>query len=127
VEAVTYLDTHVVAWLHAGETRLLSPGARAAIEQSALRVSPMVLLELEFLREIGRLKVGARAVVEHLGPRIGLEICDLPFAEVVASACEIGWTHDPFDRIIVGQALAAGRPLVTKDRSIRRRFRQARW
>jgi len=127
VEAVTYLDAHVVAWLYAGATKLLSARARVAVERDRLSISPMVLLELEFLREIGRLTVGAHAVVEELRGRIGLEVCDLDFARVVASARELTWTRDPFDRMIVGHAVAAGRGLLTKDRSIRRRFRAAFW
>jgi PIN domain nuclease of toxin-antitoxin system len=54
-------------------------------------------------------------------------VCDLPFQKVVASAREQGWARDPFDRVIVGHAIAAGSPLLTKDRSIRRRFRAALW
>ena len=127
MEALIYLDTHVVAWLYAGATHLLSGRARAAVERDPLLVSPMVVLELEFLREIGRLTVGAHAVIEDLRGRIGLEVCDLDFRRIVASGRELTWTRDPFDRVIVGHAIAAGRGLVTKDRSIRRRFRAALW
>lgn len=127
MEAVTYLDTHVVAWLYAGTTRLLSARARAAVEHDRLLVSPMAVLELEFLREIGRLTVGAHAVVEELRGRIGVEVCDLDLTRVVAAARGLTWTRDPFDRVIVGHAMAAGRGLLTKDRSIRRRFRAAFW
>ena len=127
MEALTYLDTHVVAWLYAGETHLLSPRARSVIERSTLLISPMVVLELEFLEEIGRLGVGGQTIVANLRARIGIEICDLSFSTIVTSARELTWTRDPFDRIIVGHAAAANRPLLTKDRSIRRRFREAIW
>jgi PIN domain nuclease of toxin-antitoxin system len=127
VEALIYLDTHVVAWLYAGESRLLSHHARSLIEQNALRVSPMVVLELELLKEIGRLEVGGNAIFEHLHTRIGIEICDLSFPRIATAALKLTWTRDPFDRVIVGHAVAAGRPLLTKDRSIRRRFREAVW
>ena len=122
-----YLDTHVVAWLYSGETRLLSPRARTFIEKSPLLVSPMVVLELELLKEIGRLTVGAHVIIEDLRVRIGIEVCDFSFPKVVASARGLTWTRDPFDRVIVGHAVAAARPLLTKDRSIRRRFREAVW
>jgi PIN domain nuclease of toxin-antitoxin system len=59
--------------------------------------------------------------------RIRLEVCDLDFARVVASARALTWAHDPFDRAIVRHAVAANRVLLTKDRSIRRRFRAALW
>ena len=127
MEALIYLDTHVVAWLYAGRSELLSAPARAAIEQNPLLVSPMVSLELDFLKEIGRLRAGGLTILEHLRTRIGLELCDLGFAKVVAAASRVTWTRDPFDRVIVGQAAAGGRSLLTKDRSIRRRFRPTIW
>ncbi len=127
MEALIYLDTHVVAWLYSGEMHLLSTRARAAIDRSPLLVSPMVILELEFLRNIGRLTVGASAIIESLHMRIGIEVCDLSFQKIIAAARELSWTRDPFDRVIVGHAIAAGRALITKDRSIRRKFREAVW
>jgi PIN domain nuclease of toxin-antitoxin system len=127
MEAVTYLDTHVVAWLYAGATTLLSSKARATIEENRLLISPMVALELEFLREIGRLRVKAPTVIDELRSRIGLEVCDLDFRRIVQYASELSWTRDPFDRVIVGHALSGRGALVTKDRSIRRRFRNAVW
>ena len=127
MEALIYLDTHVLAWLYSGKTHLLSPRARISIEQSPLRVSPMVVLELEFLKEIGRLTVGASAIIESLRAHIGIEVCDLSFQKIVASAREVTWTRDPFDRVIVGHAIAAGCALLTKNRSIRRRFRETVW
>ncbi|MSU25039.1 MAG: hypothetical protein EXS32_14625 [Opitutus sp.] len=48
-----YLDTHVVVWLSAGEVARLGARARVAIETQELRVSPMVLLELQYLRSRG--------------------------------------------------------------------------
>ena len=127
MEALIYLDTHVVAWLYAGEAGLFSRRARSSIEENALRVSPMVVLELELLKEVGRLEVGGQAMLEHLHTRIGIEVCDLSFPRIAAAARALTWTRDPFDRVIVGHAVAAGRPLLTKDRSIRRRFREAIW
>ena len=41
-----YLDSHVVAWLYAGQVELLSRRARALVEAEDLRVSPLVTLEI---------------------------------------------------------------------------------
>ena len=49
-----HLDTHVVVWLYAGRTDLLSAAAVEAIEEHSMAISPIVLLELEYLHEIGR-------------------------------------------------------------------------
>ena len=122
-----YLDTHVAAWLYAGETELISPRARALIEQEELRVSPLVSLELEYLREIGRLTASGRSVMRALTTKLGVQVCDVPLQKVIDSAMDQTWTRDPFDRLIVGHAAAASSILVTKDRSIRKHYRRAVW
>ncbi len=127
METLIYLDTHVVVWLYAGTTDLFSRNAKRAIEENSLLISPMVLLELEFLYEIKRLRVQAGTVQETLRETIGLEVCDAGFRKITDMARTLTWTRDPFDRVIVGHALSAGRGLLTKDRSIRRRVRSAIW
>jgi len=125
--ALIYLDTHVVAWLYAGRTDLLSLRAKDAINRDELLVSPMVTLELEYLHEIDRLKVRAESVMRSLQGQLGLRVCDLGFPEIVASAVGQRWTRDPFDRLIVAHAVATGRPLLTRDETIRRHYRRALW
>ena len=125
---VTYLDTHVVLWLFARADKGLSAAACSAIETAdALRISPMVILELDLLNEIGRTRIGAATICGYLKDRIGLSICDRPFAEVAARAGQMTWTRDPFDRIITAQAALAAAALVTKDRSIRANYPLAVW
>lgn len=127
MEALIYLDTHIVAWLFAGRVDLLTPKAVATIEAEDLAVSPIVVLELQYLHETDRVAVGAETIVRSLRTAIGLTVCDLPFSAVVDAAREQTWTRDPFDRIVVGQAASADRALITKDRSIRRHYRRAVW
>lgn len=125
--ALTYLDTHAAAWLYAGRIDLFSRRAANAIEAEDLLISPMVVLELQYLRETGRLGVGANTIVRALQAQIGLRVCDLLFPTVMGAALEQSWTRDPFDRIIVGHAAAAGRSLISKDRVIRRHYRRTLW
>ena len=47
--AVAYLDTHVVAWLCAGQVELLTDRALRLLRDSDLLISPMVRLELQYL------------------------------------------------------------------------------
>ena len=122
-----HLDTHVVAWLHAGLVGKMPAAALARIEREPLVVSPIVLLELEYLHEVGRISEGGGSVLEDLGRRIGLAVSAVPFAAVVERAAAMTWTRDPFDRLIAGQALAEGAPLLTADESIRRNLDLAVW
>lgn len=125
--ALAYLDTHVAAWLFAGDVTRLSAAARAAIEKDDLLVSPAVVLELQYLYETKRVAEAADQVVEDLRHRLGVRICDLPFPDVVRRAVTLSWTRDPFDRLIVAQAAVRNTTLVTKDRTLRKRYGASLW
>jgi PIN domain nuclease of toxin-antitoxin system len=127
VATLIHLDTHVVVWLYLPRVDLLSVPARELIERCELRISPMVLLELEYLREIGRLAVASDTIYEELEQRVGLTLCDHEFRGVIRAASKQTWTRDPFDRVIVGQARAATADLVTREDSIRANYPRARW
>lgn len=122
-----HLDTHVLAWLAAGEAGRLSPAARRLVASEPLAASPMAVLELQFLHEIGRLAENAASIMAALGDDLGVTIADLSFAAAVAEAREESWTRDPFDRLIVASARAASVRLVSKDPVIRRHFADAIW
>ncbi len=127
MEALIYLDTHVVAWLYAGRVDLLSRRATQLVNDEELQICPAVVLELEYLHETRRLAVGGNTVVQGLAAQLGLQVCDLPFPAVIESALDQRWTRDPFDRIIVGHAALAASTLLTKDRSIHTHYRSALW
>jgi PIN domain nuclease of toxin-antitoxin system len=99
---VTYLDAHVVVWLYAGDVAKMSKAAAEQIQNDELLVSPAVILELQFLHEIKRLKPTASSVMTTLAKDIGLRVCELSFMAVVESAADQKWVRDPFDRLIVG-------------------------
>ena len=124
---LTYLDTHVALWLANGDVRKLSATALATIETSELRISPLVLLEVSLLREINRFKVGPQEVRAVLDRDFEVSVCSIPFGDVIEAALSETWTRDPFDRLIVAQAKAAGGRLLTKDRRIRENFIGALW
>jgi PIN domain nuclease of toxin-antitoxin system len=124
---VIRLDTHVVVWLYTGQLERLSELATESLEREDLVFSPTVELELTYLHEIGRLTVSGTQLIADLRARIGLVASGVPLIAVVAAAAPLSWTRDPFDRLIVGDALAANGPLLTKDDSIRRNCALARW
>ncbi|ETX02940.1 MAG: hypothetical protein ETSY2_34465, partial [Candidatus Entotheonella gemina] len=79
---------------------------------------PIVILELQYLYEIGRTTAPGRNVIEDLAQSVGLKVCDEPFPSIITQAAEQTWTRDPFDRIIVGHAALRQQILVTKDQHI---------
>ena len=110
-----YLDTHTVVFLYLGEVSKLSPAALEAIEKHELLISPAVVLELQYLHEIGRLSPTATEVVEDLADRIGLAVCDLSFRTIVRQALSEKWSRDPFDRLIIAQAMVEDATIVSVD------------
>lgn len=122
-----HLDTHAVAWLYAGDLARFPRPVREVLEEEQLTVSPMVELELQLLYEIRRIADPGRTILDDLVERVGLRVSSAPFQRVVAAAAKFDWTRDPFDRLIVGQALADAARLVTRDRVIRRHYRAALW
>lgn len=122
-----HLDTHVVLWLYAGQVERFPDAVREALEVEALAISPAVLLELQYLHEIGRITVPGVRVVEDLRDRIGLGWAEAAFGEVVGKALGQSWTRDPFDRLIAAHALADDAELLTADRALRAHLPTAFW
>jgi PIN domain nuclease of toxin-antitoxin system len=123
-----YLDTHVVVWLANGSLERITETARRAIEQQDLLISPMVMLELEYLHERNRILLSARDVFLKLEHEIGLRVCELPFPDVANVALDEKWTRDSFDRMIVAQAKANGlAPLVSADEEIAKHYPRTIW
>jgi PIN domain nuclease of toxin-antitoxin system len=127
VATVIHLDTHVVVWLYAGDLRRFSPAARRRLGGEELRISPMVVLEMQYLHEVGRISEDTGVVLSDLSRKLGLAQAEGDFSSVAAAAVDLGWTRDPFDRLIVAHAALHGATLMTKDRLIRRNYHRAVW
>ena len=125
---ISYLDTHVIVYLHAGDVGRISVKAQNQIENTDLLISPRVLLELEMLYDKGTIKYPASQILADLTQQIGLSVCQMPFAQIVRSATTIKWTREPGDLLIVANAMANNyAPLVTKDERIRKGYNNAIW
>ena len=123
---MTYLDTHIAAQLCQGDVRRLSRQAKKLIDSdNDLRISPMVVLELEYLREIGKIRMPAAEIVRALHKDLAVRVCDVPFLRVALQALEEGWTRDAFDRIILAQARMQKAKLITRDEKVLRQYHLA--
>ena len=122
-----YLDTHVVVWLFSGETNKISNKALELIEECELLISPMVVLELEFLYEIGRLNYKHDEIISSLSESIDLKVCNLSFATIAKESTKHSWTRDPFDRLIVANAICNNSRLLSRDRKIGDNFNGCVW
>lgn len=127
MESIVHLDTHVVVWILTGEHARLSKKARQVLESQPLEFSPIVRLELAFLREVGKVDLDPDAALRELKRSMDAHEATHHFSTIVNAATKLDWTRDPFDRMIVGHATAADARLVTRDETIRSHFRGAIW
>lgn len=122
-----FLDTHVVVWLYSGLVMKLSTPASLAIEENEIIISQVVRLELQYLFEIGRLTVAADEIIDELKQLIGLTVSETLPTKIFDHAIEQSWTRDVFDRLIVAEAMAMDKHLISKDRKIREYFDKVIW
>ena len=124
---IAYLDTHTAMRLAHGRPRI-GRDAEKLVQRADLLISPMVLLELEYLYEIGRLTLPGKDIVRKLEHELGVRQCDLAFADVARAALDEKWTRDAFDRIIVAQARLNGlAPLISSDEEIAEHYPRTVW
>ncbi|MGA3035343.1 MAG: PIN domain-containing protein [Terracidiphilus sp.] len=124
---IAYLDTHAVIRISRSQARIGHNAARL-IQRASLLISPIVLLELEYLYEIGRIVLPAKDIVRKLESEIGVQVCNLAFAAVASVALDEKWTRDAFDRIIVAQARLNGlAPLISSDEEIAEHYPRTVW
>ena len=124
---MVYLDTHLVLWLYAGSLDLISKEVLRAIEEDELYISPIVELELQYLKEIRKIKKSPSEITEALRREINLKVCVKDFHSIIRESLSVHWTRDPFDRIIVAHASLNNNTLLTKDDSIRAHYKHAVW
>lgn len=105
----------------------LSGPAKRLVEREPSSLSPAVLFELEVLFERGRIKRDATTIVSALSRTLDLSVSETPFSKIVDQALTFAWTHDPFDRLIVANAIADGVRLITADALILANFQDAVW
>jgi PIN domain nuclease of toxin-antitoxin system len=62
---------------------LLSQEAKKAIEENDIFVSPIIILELQYLFEIGRIRDDSQTIIEYLQSKIELKIDNANFVEII--------------------------------------------
>lgn len=128
METEILLDTHVVLWLYNGDLDRLSPKVRDSVATAAtVLISPITVLELDFLFEIKRLKEEPLIVMEYMQSRGRCEVAMDAYLDIVRMAVGLSWTRDPFDRLLTAHARLREYPLLTKDRQIRKHYSKSVW
>ena len=111
------LDTHLLLWIVLDSKRLTEFPWLDRYRPWTL--SPISLLEVAFLNEIGRFELRQPEFTQALMVDPRFVIDEVPLVLLVRHAIEATWTRDPFDRLLVGHSAARRLPFVTADRTIR--------
>jgi PIN domain nuclease of toxin-antitoxin system len=115
------IDTHALVWYVSRPKRLGRSAARLLREVDAGRaeiiVPAIVLIELTLLREAGRNVVGVPQMEALLAAQPAFQLQPLELAQAIEFAL-LESLPDPFDRLIVAAARAAGVPLITANTTI---------
>lgn len=115
------LDTHAFLWFVSGDERLSQP-ARRAIERAGAEVhlSAASVWEMAIKSSLGRLKLGAPLEV-YVAEKVTEGFRILPVEWRHAAAVERLPHHhrDPFDRLLIAQALTEKMTIVTGDAAFR--------
>lgn len=115
------LDTHIFMWWLADEPHLSKIQRRAIQDAPHLFVSAASYWEIATKHRIGRLPDGPRYLLSNADlERVGIEPMAIE-AEDAKAAGSLAWSHqDPFDRMLVCQAVRRKMPLVTSDKVVTR-------
>ena len=115
--AALLLDTHVLLWANEAPERLSSE-AVAALEDPAndLLVSSISVAEIESKRRLGKL------TLEHSCQTLAAQLdalwLDLTAVHAMALRTLPHLHADPFDRLLIAQAMTEGHTLVTTDQKV---------
>ncbi len=113
------LDTHVLLWWVTDDPRL-SVTARDAIATGDVAVSVVSLWEVEIKRGLGRIDIDTRELVREVSQTEGFRMLEIRPTHVLALA-ELPLLHkDPFDRMLIAQAVRDRLTLVSRDEEIHR-------
>lgn len=107
------LDTHAVLWWQADDRRLSRPARQAIASADIVWVSAASGWEVAIKTALGRLRLAEPFAVTVAAD----DLVELPVTLAhTARLLELPPHHaDPFDRILVAQALVQGATLVTRD------------
>lgn len=111
-------DTHAALWFLSGDERLSDNARRHLTDDSnVVLLSAAVVWEVAIKRSLGKLEVPD----EYLSLLLGAGVQALSMSIEHAAAVEHLASHhrDPFDRMLVAQAVCEGAALVSRDDALR--------
>jgi PIN domain nuclease of toxin-antitoxin system len=111
------LDTHILLWLMEDDPRLTASTHSLIEDASEVYVSSASIWEIAIKWRLGKIEENPKMVADHV-QEAGLRELLVSNRHAVAT-CELPLLHnDPFDRLLVAQAVTEPMRLVTADRRL---------
>jgi PIN domain nuclease of toxin-antitoxin system len=112
------LDTHIFLWMAAGDKRLSGQARRVMVDASNIFISSASIWEIAVKFRLGKLQVDPEDAIREM------EVCgfkELPVRNThSAGIATLPLLHnDPFDRMLISQALLEPLHLLTADTRLR--------
>jgi PIN domain nuclease of toxin-antitoxin system len=111
---VSLLDTNAILFLLTRHRR----AAALAAYKGQLRVSPVSLIELQMLVEVGKLRWKQKDPGEAFSDDPRWELDDPQLDAVARHTIDLAWTRDPFDRLLVAHVIPRRFRFATSDTRI---------
>jgi PIN domain nuclease of toxin-antitoxin system len=113
------LDTHALLWWVTDDPRL-SDAARDTILTADVAVSVVSLWEIEIKRGLGRIDVDTRELIREVSQTEGFRMLEIRPTHVLTLGTLPLLHKDPFDRMLIAQAVRDRLTLVSRDEAIHR-------
>ncbi|MHB1170993.1 MAG: type II toxin-antitoxin system VapC family toxin [Lacisediminihabitans sp.] len=112
------LDTHVFVWWVLADSRVKQSWIEPIVDpENSVFVSAATAWEIETKKRIGELSF--EHDVADIAPKFGFELLSIT-VEQASAAGALDWhNRDPFDRMLVAQAITQDLTLVTADDAVR--------
>jgi PIN domain nuclease of toxin-antitoxin system len=111
------LDTQIYLWLVSGDERLPDKATSLLTRADAIYVSSATLWEIAIKVRIGKLKADVEEMVNDLEPSGYRELPIYPYHAI--GVAKLPMLHsDPFDRLLVAQAITENMWLLTADKHL---------
>lgn len=109
------LDTHVVLWWLQDDDTLDSATKERLDVDSEVFVSAATVWEVGIKQALGKL-TGEGSLAEHVRDS-GFSVLPISANHAIAASALPRHHRDPFDRMLIGQALVEGLTVMTRDRA----------
>ena len=110
------LDTHLLLWA-LGSPLKLNAETRKIVDTSEVYVSAATIWEISIKTALGKLKADVDEILTAI-PAAGLSLLSITGAHAARVARLPAHHKDPFDRILVAQALTEPMILLTNDKGL---------